>query len=82
MREAEVIYHTTADVARRIGVVPDRVRQLARSGRLQAAIVTSSGQRLFGEPDVSKLEAERRVSARAGRRASATATTCSTKGAL
>ena len=72
MRETEVIYHTTSDVARRFGVVPDRVRQLARAGRLKAAIVTRSGQRLFGEAEVARYEAERR--ARSARRRSGRAT--------
>jgi DNA-binding transcriptional MerR regulator len=49
-------FYTSASVARRLGVVPDRVRQLARSGKLQAAIVTSRGDRLFTEEEVARYE--------------------------
>jgi len=49
---------TSRDVARRLNVVPDRVRQLARSGRLQASVTTESGQRLFSEAEVARYRRE------------------------
>ena len=56
MREPEphVHYLTTSDAARRLDVCPDRVRQLSRSGRLKAAIITRSGQRLYDEAEVER----------------------------
>lgn len=48
----------TTDVALRIGVSAEYVRQLERSGRLPAE-KTVSGQRIFKEDDVEKLLRER-----------------------
>jgi hypothetical protein len=49
MREArpQQQFLKSIDVARRLGVGADRVRQLARSGQLESAVVLSDGQRLF-----------------------------------
>lgn len=50
---------TTSDVGRRIARTSDRVRQLARLGRLVAAVVTPSGQRLYDTAEVDRYLAER-----------------------
>ncbi len=53
-------YLSVADAARVLRVTPARVRQLVRSGELQAAAVTEGGIRLFSPSDVRRL-VERRV---------------------
>lgn len=50
---------TKADVARILGVTPDRVRQLANTGRLKVAQRTPGGVRLFRAADVERFRAER-----------------------
>ena len=52
---------TTADLARRWNRSPDRVRQLARSGRLHPVMVTASGQRIFDESEIIRFEREREL---------------------
>jgi DNA-binding transcriptional MerR regulator len=52
------VYLTTADVARRLDLVPATVRLLARAGRLPHT-VTASGVRLFRPEDVDLFAAER-----------------------
>jgi excisionase family DNA binding protein len=49
---------TVSDVARRLDVVPERVRQLADRGALPT-VRTLSGQRLFRLSDVKRLADER-----------------------
>ena len=49
---------TTLPAARRVGIGPERLRQLERAGRI-SAIRTSSGLRLFRQADVERLAAER-----------------------
>ena len=49
---------TTSEVAKRLNRSPDRVRQLARMGRLVPAVITSHGQ-LFTEAEVERLKRER-----------------------
>jgi DNA-binding transcriptional MerR regulator len=56
---AFAIFLTSADVAKRLQVVPDRVRQLTRSGRLKPAGVTESGVRLYTVEDVERYLRER-----------------------
>ena len=51
-------YLTVSDVAKELGVVPDRVRQLARSGAIPC-IKTRSGTRLFIMADVKELVQKR-----------------------
>lgn len=55
--EARVI-NTTGDAAQELGLSADRVRQLARSGRLPA-LRTKGGQFLFLGEDVDRLKIER-----------------------
>lgn len=50
---------TTAGVAARLGLSADRVRQLARSGKLRC-VTTASGLRIYDALDVDALAAERR----------------------
>ena len=49
----------SAHVGRRLGVGPERVRELAKSGRLRVAAVLPNGSRLFVDEDVEALRAER-----------------------
>lgn len=49
---------TVGAVAARLGISADRVRQLARAGRLPHAL-TSTGMRLFSEDDVLRVAEER-----------------------
>jgi DNA-binding transcriptional MerR regulator len=55
---------TTGDVARRLDVSPERVRQLERAGVL-TAIKTAGGFRIYSAVDVEKV---RRQRAETGRR--------------
>ncbi len=55
------IYLESHDVARKLGVGTDRVRQLADSGELQPAARTARGVRLFDADDVERLLRERVV---------------------
>jgi DNA-binding transcriptional MerR regulator len=50
---------TSAEAARRLHVGPDRIRQLARAGRLRPAVVTESGLRLFADDELARYERER-----------------------
>jgi DNA-binding transcriptional MerR regulator len=56
MREPETTYLTTSDLARRFDRSPDRVRQLARAGRITPAIVTSRGERLYTSAEADRFE--------------------------
>ena len=56
MRKPHIIYLTSLDVARRLGVGPERVRQLARTGALEPRITTESGVRLFTAADVVRYQ--------------------------
>lgn len=57
--ESQPTYLTTIAAARRLGVGADRVRQLAREGRLEPVLILPGGQRLFSPESVEQL-AERR----------------------
>ena len=62
MREQPIDeYLTSVDVAKLLDppVVPDRVRQLARAGKLRPAVVTPSGVRLFTRTEVERYQRER-----------------------
>jgi len=65
----------TGLAARRLGVSPFRIRQLANSGTLAVALVTASGQRLFDPAVVEQLrlarERARENQRKGGRRAGA-----------
>jgi DNA-binding transcriptional MerR regulator len=56
MRKPQVIYLTSLDVARRLGIGPERVRQLARAGALEPRITAASGVRLFASTDVDRYQ--------------------------
>ena len=58
MRQAINSPLTTADAARRLGVTPARVRQIADAGRL-AHTRTASGTRLYKVDDVERLARQR-----------------------
>lgn len=59
MREQPTTTHlTSADFARRINRTPDRVRQLARAGRIVASVITSGGQRLYSEEEAQRYARE------------------------
>jgi DNA-binding transcriptional MerR regulator len=60
MREAEILMGTS-EVARRLAISPDRVRQLARSGHLPPDRRTALGQRLW-LPETIERFAHRRSS--------------------
>jgi DNA-binding transcriptional MerR regulator len=60
MRETALVMGTS-EVARRLGISPDRVRQLARSGRLQPDRVTALGQRLWLPETIERFAAARGV---------------------
>jgi DNA-binding transcriptional MerR regulator len=47
---------TTSDIARRLNLSPERIRQLARAGALVPASVTTFGQRLFTLAEVERYE--------------------------
>ena len=47
---------TTSETARLLGLSPERIRQLHRSGKLEAQ-QTSTGQRIFMLADVERLRA-------------------------
>jgi len=49
---------TVADVARKLNLMPDTVRDLERRGRLKA-IRTAGGLRLFRDADVERFVQER-----------------------
>jgi hypothetical protein len=63
MREAgsrtELI--TTAEAARILGRTPDTVRWMARTGRIEVAVQTDAGIRLFSRRLIEALAAERRA---------------------
>lgn len=50
----------SGDVARRLGISPERVRQLENAGKLPAKR-TASGHRIFRTEDVERLAAEREM---------------------
>ena len=50
----------TSAVARQLRLSSERVRQLARTGELAIAGMTTSGERLFVPNDVEAFEARRR----------------------
>lgn len=50
---------TTLEVAQRLGLSEDRVRQLADRGRLRAVRVGKTGIRLFSPDDVDRVARER-----------------------
>jgi excisionase family DNA binding protein len=58
---------TTIEVSELLGLTPDGVRFLARTGRLAAAQTVGRGQRLFRRRDVELLARERAKQAAAGR---------------
>jgi DNA-binding transcriptional MerR regulator len=49
----------SAHAGRRLGVGPERIRALAKEGRLPVAATLPNGARLFIEEDVEALKAER-----------------------
>lgn len=49
---------TTSETAKLLGLSPERIRQLHRSGKLEAK-QTSTGQRIFLLVDVERLRIER-----------------------
>jgi DNA-binding transcriptional MerR regulator len=49
---------TTMGAARRLGISPDMVRYLARTGQLKAETLLS-GQRIFTEDEIEKKKRER-----------------------
>ena len=53
---------TSSYIARRCNISTDRVRQLARAGKLHPAYVTSTGQRLFTDEEVDRFLSERNKS--------------------
>jgi DNA-binding transcriptional MerR regulator len=55
------VFLESIDVARRLGVSTDRVRQLADTGELQPVARTARGVRLFETDDVVRLLRERVV---------------------
>jgi hypothetical protein len=55
----------TGDAARRLGVSPERVRQLERAGVL-VATKTVSGFRIYSAADVEKLRLQRAEARRRG----------------
>jgi len=55
------VFFESIDVARRLGVSTDRVRQLADAGELPPAARTARGVRLFDADDVARLLRERVV---------------------
>jgi hypothetical protein len=56
----------TADVARRAGVTPGRIRQEAARGRIETGAITERGSRLFRADAVSRYLAERLKTRRKG----------------
>jgi DNA-binding transcriptional MerR regulator len=52
-------YLTSIDVGRVLNVTPDRIRQLARAGRLRPTLVLPRGQRLFSAEDVETFRRQR-----------------------
>lgn len=58
---SETIFLEAADASRVLGVTPQRIRQLAREGRLHPAARTVRGGFLFAEDEVRRLERERRA---------------------
>ena len=50
---------TTIEVSRVLGLSPDRIRQLARSGELRAEFSTGTGVRLFDPRTVEKIRLKR-----------------------
>lgn len=56
---------TTSETAKILGLSPERIRQLHRTGEL-SAIQTSSGQRIFMRRDVELLLEKRGVKAEHG----------------
>ena len=56
-----VVFLEAADASRVLGVTPQRIRQLAREGRLRPAARTVRGGFLFAEDEVRRLERERRT---------------------
>ena len=51
---------STKDVCLALGLSADRVKALARSGELPAAMILASGQRLFAKATVARLARSRR----------------------
>jgi excisionase family DNA binding protein len=60
MRAENHNYLTSQGVGQRLGVGPTRVRQLAREGRLEPAIVLPGGTRLFEASAVEQFKETRR----------------------
>jgi len=58
---------STLDAARILGLAPDTVRYLARSGSLVPDEQTPAGQRLYRQSTVEKLAAEREALRRQGK---------------
>jgi len=58
---------STLDASRILGLAPDTVRYLARTGKLVPDEETPGGQRLFRQSTVEKLAAEREKSQREGK---------------
>ncbi len=55
------VFLESIDVARKLGVSTDRVRQLADAGELQPVARTARGVRLFDADEVERLLRERVV---------------------
>lgn len=60
-------YLSTSAVANALGMTPDNVRRLERTGRLRTGATTSGARRLFRPEDVAAFKIEReRAAAQAG----------------
>jgi len=57
---SEQVYLTSRLVGERLRVGADRIRQLARAGRLRPSVVTASGVRLFTLEEIERYEREQR----------------------
>jgi DNA-binding transcriptional MerR regulator len=62
MQEQSITYVSTSGFARRLNVSPDRIRQLAREGRIHPAIVTERGERLYTPQEIERFRLSREAS--------------------
>ena len=59
MHSIDSILLTTIEVSRALGLSPDRIRQLARSGALPTQFSTGTGVRLFDPRTVEEFRLKR-----------------------
>jgi hypothetical protein len=57
MRDTELI--SSSQASKILGLVPDYVRKLARTGHLPIALIVGNGQRLYERRAVERFAAER-----------------------